>query len=107
MHKLTSRLLTKKGIKDVSELTQDEREVFESYERVLSKDKLNIEDIKRYLETQIRAIEDRWKDYGTENARKAELIPYHTVYRSLLQVIDGPNTERENLEQFLNNLIKN
>lgn len=106
MHNLLSKLFQKKGIKDVTELSGEEREVFENYQRVLSKEEMTMEDMRKFLEAQVSVIEGKWRDYNTPQSQKAELIPYHTVYRTFLQAIDAPQVEREQLEQYLMQLTK-
>ena len=102
---ILSKLLNKKGIKDVSELSAEERIVFDNYERVLSKESLNVEDVKKFLEIQIGSIETKWKDYNYGEDKKAKLLPYHTCYKTLLQAINAPLAEKEALEKYLNQLI--
>lgn len=96
---ILSKIFEKRGIKDISELDTDEREVFERYKAILSKPDLSLTDIEQFLETQIKVIEAKWKDYETQN--KAGLIPYHTIYRALADIIKSPQAEREQLEQYL------
>jgi hypothetical protein len=43
---------------------------------------------------------------GTENAKKAELIPFHTCYKLLLSAISSPKSAREAVEQQLNQLLQ-
>ena len=47
----------------------------------------------------------KWKDLDTLNAKKAELIPYHVVYKTLLAAIESPKSAREALEIQLNQLL--
>ncbi len=111
---LLHKFLHKRGVKSPTELdntpTSDgsptELETFQSYERTLSKDELTIADVKTFLTSQIAIIEARWKDFTTSNEKKAELIPYHTVYKVLEQAINAPQAEREQLEAHLNKLIQ-
>ena len=100
MRGILAKLLTKRGINNIDDLSHEEKQTFENYERVLSKEQLTVEDITKFLETQVSIIEARWRDYATEN--KATLIPYHTVYKTLLEAIKSPQKERENLEAYLN-----
>lgn len=102
---LLQKLLTRKGIQSTEELSKEERVVFDNYNKVLSKETLTIEDFKKFLETQITVIEGKWRDYDTKNDKKAELIPYHTVYKTLLQAIDAPLVEKRALEDYLNQQI--
>lgn len=106
--------LKKKGVQSPDELdntpntdgSPTERETYERYRKILSKEELTIEDIKLFLQGQIGIIEQKWKDYDTPNDKKAELIPYHTVYKTLEQVIRSPKAEREQLEAMLNQLTQ-
>lgn len=95
------KIFDKRGIKDVAELDKEEREVFENYEKILSKESLTIEDLQKFCEAQVGIIESRWKDYAIEASKKAELIPSHTVYKTLSQLIKSPMIEREQLEKYL------
>lgn|SRR3990167_4294203 len=99
---ILSDIFKKRGIKDISELDKEERETFENYEKILSKPELTLEDFKHFLEAQIGVIESKWKDYDRQN--KADLIPYHTVYKTLLNIINAPLVERKALEDYLTQL---
>lgn len=98
---ILTKLLKRKGIEKIEDLSTDERVVFDNYKATLAKEQLTIEDFKRFLETQITIIEGKWKNYDLENAKKAELIPYHTVYKTLLQAIEAPLVEKRALEEVL------
>jgi hypothetical protein len=105
MHPSLTKLLQKAGIGTVEELEPEEKVWFEARQKILSKEELTIEDIKTFLLGQISVIETKWRDLKVENSKKAELIPYHTVYKLLLAVMDGPKAAREGLEAELNQLI--
>lgn len=104
----------KKGIKDFNELdstpmpdgSPTERQTFESYNAILSKEELTIDDVKHFCQSQIDVIENKWKDMTIETAKKAELICYHTVYKALLAAISSPRSARESLEKYLIELTK-
>ena len=105
--------LKKRGVKSPDELdntpntdgSPNERQTYEKYRKVLSKGELSVGDIKLFLQGQIGIIEQKWKDYNTPQAKKAELIPYHTVYKTLESAIGAPQAEREQLETTLNQLL--
>lgn len=105
MANILTRLLEKRGIKDATELQGEEKTQFEKWRAILSKEELTTEDIKQFCQQQVGIIESKWKDYALKNESKAELIPYHIVYKTLLAVIDGPKVAREQLEKYLNELI--
>lgn len=106
MNGLLAKLLKKKKIDSLENLSLEEQTTFDNYEKILSKEKLNIDDLKSFLQIQISNIESKWKDYNLEQIKKAELIPYHTVYKAILQAIDAPLSEREALEKFLNQQLQ-
>lgn len=106
MHTLLEKILRKRGIKDISELQDEEKATFDNWKSVLGKDELTVDDIKTFCASQVELIETRWKDYALENAKKAELIPYHTVYKTLLTAIDSPKVAKEALERQLIELTK-
>lgn len=105
--------LKHKGVASATELDNEpntdgsptERETFESYKKIFSKEELTIDDLKLFLKGQIGIIELKWRDLNLEQAKKAELIPYHTVYKSLEQAISSPMAEKEQLEALLRKLI--
>lgn len=101
MNNILEKLFAKRGIKDVNELDLEEREQFETWNKILSKEELTLEDVKQFCQTQCGIIENKWKDYDTPNTKKSELIPYHTIYKTLLSVIQSPKVARENLEKDL------
>lgn len=106
LHNLLSNLLKVRKIRDVTELTEEERTTFANYERILNKTKVTIDDFENFLKTQIATIEMKWQDLSMPATAKAELLPYHTVYNVLLKVIGAPDTERKNLEDYLTQIIK-
>ena len=72
----------------------------------MSKEELTIDDIKEFCKSQIIVVESKWKDMSVEDKRKAELIPYHTVYKILLDTIEAPKVAREVLEKELIRLTR-
>lgn len=114
MHALLTKWLQKKGIGGPEDLsnqplpdgTPSEKEIFERYSRILSKEELTISDVKEFCQAQLGQIEAKWKDLTIENTKKAELIPYFTVYRSLLSAIDSPKHIREAIEKQLEQLTQ-
>jgi len=106
MKGILQKLLGKRGINTVDELSQEEKAQYEEWDKILSKEELTTADIKQFCATQCDVIEGKWKDYNTEEWKKAELIPYHTVYKSLLSAIDSPRSAREQLEKHLNQLTQ-
>lgn len=105
MHLSISRLLKKRGIDDPNQLVGEEKQTFDEWQRILTKDELNVDDIRRFCQTQLDLIENKWADLNLDHSKKSEYIPYHTVYKLLLRAIDSPKAAKEALEQQLNQLI--
>lgn len=100
---ILSRLLQKRGVTE-SELSAEEKIQFDNWKKILSEGELTVSTIKEFCQRQIGIIEGKWKDFEYQN--KEKLLPYHSVYKSILGVIDGPKVERENLEKYLNQLLE-
>lgn len=104
MKDIIHRILNKRGLK-LEELSVEEKETYETWNAVLSKDQLTTEDIKNFCQSQVDVIEGKWADLNVEQSKKAEMIPYHTVYNLLLKVIDSPKEARNALEKNLQQLL--
>ncbi len=114
MHKLLTRWLGKRGFNSPEELdntpmpdgSPTERETFEQYRAILDKKELTLDNLKEFCTNQMSAIETKWADYALGEMQKAELIPYHTVYKAIRSAIDSPKHTRELIEQQLTELTK-
>lgn len=103
---ILQKLLEKRGIKDIKELDDEERKQYKQWNEILSKETLTIKDIETFCQSQVDVIEGKWQDLNLDQRKKAEFIPYHTVYKLLLNAINSPKAVREQLEAQLNNLIQ-
>lgn len=106
MHSLLSKILGKRGINNIDQLDKEEQSTFEGWQAILSKEELNLEDVKNFCRSQIDVIEGKWRDLTLEQSKKAEMIPYHTVYKTLLGAISSPQVAREALEKNLIQLLQ-
>ena len=104
MYDILNRILQKRGVK-YEDLDKEEKKQFEDWKLVLTKDELTVEDIKNFCQQQVDIVNGKWQDLNLEQAKKAELIPYYTVYNLLLKVIDSPKEAKESLEKNLVQLI--
>jgi len=102
---ILDKILNKRGITQ-EQLDPEEKETFENWRKILSKEELTIKDVKEFCQSQVSVIEGKWSDLNTSQEKKAEFIPYHTIYKTLLLTIDSPKIAREQLENQLNQLIK-
>lgn len=102
---ILQRLLSKRGITE-DELMGEERKQFNQWKRTLAEEEISVQTIKEFCQRMVGTIEGKWRGWDLNKQQKAELLPYYTVYKALLDVIDGPKVERENLEKYLNQLIE-
>lgn len=114
MHYLLSKLLAKRGYKNISELSADrmpdgspsEKETFDRWNKVLSaRDTITVEDIKKFCNGQVQHIEQQWKSLDNATVKNERLVLLHTVYKAIIEVIDSPQTQRESLEKYLMGLL--
>ncbi len=103
---IVDKIFKKRGIKDRTELSKEEQSTLSMYERILSKKELTLADLKEFILGRIAQIEGRWSDQNFDNAKKAELIPQHTVYKTILKALDAPQLEREALERSLLSMLE-
>lgn len=99
-------IFKKRGIAGAHELSQEEQVTFEQWRVILAKDELTTADVKELCKIQCSMIESKWADMNLDNAKKSELIPYHTVYRLIAQAIESPKLAKEALEKQLEALLK-
>ena len=103
---ILERLLKKRGIKDVSVLSNDEKADFDRWNKVLSEGEISVEKIKTFCQQQIKLIESQWKNLDNSERKNERLIVMHVVYSAILEAIEAPKIERENLEKYLVGLIE-
>jgi len=106
MHKSLDNLLIKRGISNLDELNDEERKQFDVWNTVLTKKELTVTDIKEFCKTQCDVIQNKWADYNVDQAKKAELLPYFTVYQALLAALSSQRVAREALANQINELTK-
>jgi hypothetical protein len=106
MHNLLNQLLRKRNV-EVDSLETSEKATFDSWNKILSSSDVTVEKIKEFCENQIRLIEGKWRNLDNTSNKNDRLITQHSVYKALLQAIDAPTKERENLEKYLVDLIEN
>lgn len=104
MHFILSKLLNRRGIKDVSELKGDEKATFDKWQGILSEE-ITVETIAEFCRRQISAIEAQFRDMANTGSKNDRLICQHVVYKSILEAITAPKAERENLEKYLESLL--
>lgn len=99
-----SKLLEKRGINNVEDLTPEEQVVYERYKTILSGDSVTIDSLKDFCHAQIRIIEARFA--SPDDTHDIYLKACLHVYLNLLKAIEAPEAERESLEKHLTQLIQ-
>lgn len=106
MDKKIAKVLEKKGIKDLNELTPEEKAKFDEWQAILSEGEVTVEKIAQFCKRQLGLIDLRWRSLDIDEVKKAQLIPYRVVYSVILEAISAPRAERESLERHLDSLLK-
>lgn len=103
MHTLLSKLLKKRGIEDLQALKPDEKQTYDSWQKILSEGEITVKSIEAFCRRQIDIIEKKWRDPSFKERER--LVDQHIIYKTLLDVISAPLAERESLEKYLAGLV--
>lgn len=101
---LLSKLLDKRKITKVEELSSEERATFEHYKSILEKE-VTVASIKEFCLSQIKLIESKFADNPKTDDDTYLKACLH-IYLNIIRVIEAPETERKSLEKHLEDLIK-
>ena len=104
MHDLIKKIFKKEGIESITELSMEEKNKYEAWQRVLLKEKVDIEEVETFCKGSIKAIEAQFRN---PESNKDLLAVQHVIYNDILGVISSPLVEREQLILELKQLIKN
>lgn len=105
MHPLLDRLLKKRGIEDVTKLEEEEKANFDDWAKILSEGEVTLKTVLEFCQGQVNTIEEKFKETDKSDKENTRLTLLHSVYKTLINVISGPQVERENLEKYLNSLL--
>ena len=97
-----NKLLDKRGIEKVEDLSVEEQATFQKWRLVLSGDTVTIDSIKEFCAAQIKLIEGKCD--GVTPLTTLQQACIH-VYVSLLKTIEAPEAERESLEKYLTQIV--
>ena len=106
MHLSLEKLLHRRGIKDIKELSQEEQGTFDRWNTILVGE-ITVEKIREFCAQQRAKIIDEELGNFTNSERKDNFIKaiIH-VYSKLIKLIDSPEVERKSLEKYLEQLTK-
>lgn len=99
---LLHKLLEKRGIEKVEDLSPEEFQIFERYRMVLTGSTVTLDQVKEFCHAQIAIIEAKCD--GITPLTSVQQACLH-VYINILKAIEAPEAERTSLERHLNQLI--
>ena len=103
---ILAKLLQKRGIKSADDLKPEERVDFDRWNKVLSSEgEVTVQKIADFCRGQKKLIEAQWRSFDNAPLKNERLVLTHTVYSAILEAIEAPQKERENLERHLNQLL--
>lgn len=102
MENLLTKFLKKVGVEDYSELSEVEKATYKEWEAILNKE-IRIEDVAKYLETQISRLNKDLRNAVTSgNDREAlKMTAKIENYEAIILFIREPLERRKSLEQEL------
>lgn len=111
---LLSKLLNKRGVNNLSDLSNEpmpdgspsEKQQFEHWQRILSTNKdVTVDNLVTFCEYQLKQIDSQLESLDNKPTKIERLVLVRTVYKKLIEAIKAPQTERESLENYLNQLL--
>ena len=105
MNWLLEAILKKRGIEDVTKLDPAEKEDFDRWNKILTQEKITIENLQEFIREQKEKMENKVADPSIPREERLELLPYLTIYKALLGLIKSPQAEKERTEKYLKQLL--
>ena len=104
MHKLLSDVIQKLGLK-TGEMTEEEKQTFDTWNHVLSEDEITVERVAEFCERMQFAIESKWTNKYRDRTNDPFLADIHSVYGTIKRLITSKKSEREALEVQLQKML--
>lgn len=98
--------LEKLGVKDFSELTNEEQETYQRWQDTLDKPNLTIEDIIAWLKSEDQLTQAALIDYTNDGRKQLFLQATSRLVRMLTAILTKPEQEREMLKQQIEQMLK-
>ena len=102
---LIHKILEKKGINKITELSHDERVEYDRWNAIIEGSEITVPKIKEFCESQIRLIEGRYASGDATDKQDIMLRASLHIYLNLIKLIDSPEIERGNLEKYLTQIL--
>ena len=105
MQNILNKLMQKRKIEKMEDMSEDEKATFNKWNEILSTKEITIDNLQAFLEElKNKAIKDVAEEDNTIK-KDAKCKASITICEALLGLITTPKVERENLEKYLNTLL--
>ena len=105
MHPLIEKLLTKRGVKDVAELTVEEKDVFDRWQKTLTSG-VSLESLSELAKQFIGTADAQLRDFGISHEKMERLVVARGICQLFLGAIENPKSEAESLEKHLASMLQ-
>uniref|UniRef100_A0A6H1ZDQ0 Uncharacterized protein n=1 Tax=viral metagenome TaxID=1070528 RepID=A0A6H1ZDQ0_9ZZZZ len=106
MHALLAKLLDKRKIHALTDMTGEERSKFDEWNFILEKEELDSNQLRSFCEHQIALIEQRWNKEELSEKSITKLVQQHIVYKQIISALEAPKEEKQRLIKYLEEMIK-
>lgn len=103
---IIDKLLGKRGVEKVEDLSIEEQTQVQKWSLVLRGDSVTVPMIKEFCLNQIRIIEANFASKAGVYEENVYMKASLNVYLNLLKLIEAPEAERASLEKYLTQLIE-
>lgn len=100
------KYLDKLGVKNFSELTEDEKETYRNWEEALVGRKLTDDDVATFLVRTENEVIDKLVSSSVHDDKDAQLKAELNIIRKIKDFLKTPELERKMMESNLSNLLK-
>lgn len=101
-----NKVLESKGIKNLTDLTPEERETYLAWDKILSEGKVTVDKILEFCERELARIDAVWRQSVISGRDIPQnLVLLRVVYKTLADLIKAPKEEKAQLEEYLQNLV--
>lgn len=95
------KILEKRGIKDIKELSSEEKAVLEQWQSEWDDKEVTVAKIESFCEGQKRIIEMEMGKLDNTPLKNDRLVLMFSLFNKILRAIRQPQEERQMLEDFL------
>ena len=106
MNILIEKLLKKRGINDLNDLTDEEKAIYDEWEKVLSLSSLTLKDLEKFLNEQVPRLTKELIEPDISDKKNIYLKARIADFMAILAVIQKPKIAKKELENYIKSLIK-